>query len=480
GATAITPPMLTLVQLDQAAIDGIVAGVEGGAANVQDIYPLAPLQEGILFHHLMEKEGDPYLLPSLYSFASREALESFAQAIQQVMDRHDVLRTSIAWDGLPQPVQVVHRKVHLPLSFETLDPRDGDVAEQLEARYDPRHLRLDVGRAPLLRCHAAHDPANGRWLLRLLAHHLAIDHTTLELLAKEAQLIEQGWTDLLSSPAPFRNFVAQARLGVSQEEHEAFFRQMLGDIDEPTAPFGLLDVQGDGTGIDESSLLLSAPLSQALRGQARRLGLSVATLVHLAWALVLARCTGRQDVVFGTVLFGRMSAGQEADRVFGMFINTLPVRLSIDTRGIAEAAHQVHQLLAQLLRHEHAPLALAQRCSAVEAQVPLFTSLLNFRYTPQSEESVDEASAAAEGDALLLRAEERTNYPLTLAVDDLGEDFMLTAQVQASVGAERVCALMHTALQGMVQALQHAPQQAVRDVEVLPAAEREQVLALGR
>ncbi|MEO3715963.1 condensation domain-containing protein, partial [Roseateles flavus] len=485
GATAITPPMLTLVQLDQAAIDRIVEGVEGGAANVQDIYPLAPLQEGILFHHLMEKEGDPYLLPSLLGFASRERLERFVGALQQVIDRHDILRTGMAWEGLEQPVQVVRRQARLALDFVELDPAQGDVAQQLQQRFDPRHYRLDVRRVPLLEAHAAQDPEQGRWVLLVLAHHLAIDHTTLELLVQEANLIEAGRLEALAAPAPFRNFVAQARLGVSQAEHEAFFRRMLGDIEEPTAPFGLLDVQGDGADIEEARLVLPAALSQALRQRARSLGVSAASLMHLAWALVLARTTGRQDVVFGTVLFGRMQGGEHADRVLGMFINTLPLRLSVGAQRLDEGLRQVHQLLAQLLRHEHAPLALAQRCSAVPAQTPLFSSLLNYRHgASEVDADLGTEAAAAQAESLddieHLSSEERTNYPLTLAVDDLGEDFMLTAQVQASVGAERVCALMHTALQGMVQALQHAPQQAVRDVEVLPEAEREQVLALGR
>ncbi|MBT0964332.1 hypothetical protein, partial [Denitromonas iodatirespirans] len=84
---------------------------------------------------------------------------------------------------------------------------------------------------------------NQRWLLHILAHHLAIDHTTLELLVEEAEAIDQGGHAHLPTPVPFRNFVAQARLGVSEAEHEAFFTEMLGDIDEPSAPFGLMDVQ---------------------------------------------------------------------------------------------------------------------------------------------------------------------------------------------------------------------------------------------
>ncbi|MEO3715974.1 condensation domain-containing protein, partial [Roseateles flavus] len=447
------------------------------AANVQDIYPLAPLQEGILFHHLMEKEGDPYLLPSLLGFASRERLERFMGALQQVMDRHDILRTGIAWEGLEQPVQVVRRRVRFPLEILTLDPAQGDIAEQLEARYDPRHYRLDVSQAPLMQGYAAEDAAQGRWLLRLLSHHLISDHTTVELLVEEALAIEAGQLETLAAPAPFRNFVAQACLGVSQAEHETFFRQMLGDIEEPTAPFGLLDVQGDGSQVKEAGEKLPAALSAQLRQQARRLGVSTASLMHLAWALVLARTTGRQDVVFGTVLFGRMQGGEQSDRVLGMFINTLPLRLSVGSQGLGAGLRQVHQLLAQLLRHEHAPLALAQRCSAVPAQTPLFSSLLNYRYSVQGSAA---AQAAQEVEGIEeLGGHERTNYPLTLSVDDLGEDFLITALVSEPVDPQRVCAFMHEALQAVATALGARPETPLASLDVLPSQERAQLLGWG-
>ena len=272
----ITPEMLTLVSLSQEAIDAIVAQVEGGASNVQDIYPLAPLQEGMLFHHLLNSDGDAYVESHLLAFRERSRLEGFLAALQQVIDRHDILRTGLAWEGLDQPVQVVRRRAQLPVEHIELDAAAGDIARQLEVRHDPRHCRLDVRRAPLLSCHIAHDGKNGRWVLSILSHHLAVDHTTMELLVEEAQAIETGHLERLSQPAPFRNYVAQARLGVSPQEHTAFFKQMLADIDAPTAPFGLLDVQGDGSGIAEARQALPPELSQAIRRQAHRLGVSAA------------------------------------------------------------------------------------------------------------------------------------------------------------------------------------------------------------
>ena len=374
GCEAITPDMLPLAKLAPEEIACIAARVPGGARNIQDIYPLAPLQEGILFHHLMAREGDPYLLHGLAAFDTRARLDGYLRALQAVIDRHDILRTAVLSEGLAEPVQVVWRKALLKVEEVSLDPADGDVAQQLHARYDPRRYRLDIAEAPLLRLFIAEDRANGRWVMLLLYHHLAIDHTASDVVQQEVHAYLLGQAEKLPAPLPFRNFVAQARLGVKREEHEAYFRELLGDVEEPTAPFGLIDVQGEGTGITEARRAVEPQLAKRLRERARALGVSAAALCHLAYGQVLARTAGRDDVVFGTVLFGRMQGGEGAERALGLFINTLPVRIRVGEASVEESVRSTHAQLAQLLRHEHASLALAQRMSAVAAPAPLFSA----------------------------------------------------------------------------------------------------------
>ncbi len=466
GCAAITPEMLPLVALTQAEIASVVAGVPGGAENVQDIYPLAPVQEGILFHHLMATDGDPYLLLDILTFETRPRLDDFLRALQAVVDRHDILRTAVVWDGLPEPVQVVWRQAPLRVEEHEMDPAGGAVMKQLAARFDPRHHRVDVRHAPILRMHVARDEANGRWALAMLRHHLVCDHTTMEVLPAEVQAFLAG--EVLPETLPFRNFVAQARLGVSRAEHEEFFTRMLGTVDEPTAPFGLLDVQGDGRGIAEDRVMVDAGLAVRLRERARVMGVSAASLCHVAFAQVLARVSGRQDVVFGTVLFGRMQGGAGADRVMGPFINTLPVRMQVGDAAVDASVRSAQTLLADLLRHEHASLALAQRCSGVKPPVPLFSALLNYRHSTVRPTGATGRAISVQGHF----GEERTNYPLTLSVDDMGDGFGISAQVVAAVEPLRVCALMHGALEGLVEALETAPATPLARVDVLPAAER--------
>ncbi|MCZ4093233.1 condensation domain-containing protein [Sinorhizobium psoraleae] len=154
----------------------------------------------------------------------------------------------------------------------------------------------------------------------------------------------------------------------------------------------------------------------------------------------MARSSGREQVVFGTMLFGRMHAGAGADRTMGLFMNTLPLRLDLNGTGVEESVRIAHARLAELLAHEHASLASAQRCSGVAAPAPLFSALLNYRH------STPAISALGTSDVLSgiewLGSEERTNYPLTLSVDDFGQELGLTADAVdpiSPIGSAVIC-----------------------------------------
>jgi amino acid adenylation domain-containing protein/non-ribosomal peptide synthase protein (TIGR01720 family) len=473
GCTALTPAMLTLVDLDEKSIAAIEAAVPGGAANIQDIYPLAPMQEGMLFHHTLQAEGDAYVTSHSLAFDSRERLLRFVDSFQEVIARHDILRTAVLWEGLESPVQVVWREAGLDLQWQE---EGGDVLARLRALTDARHYRLDVRHAPMVHALAARDAAQGRWLLHLACHHLVVDHATLDFLVQEIALIQQGRRAELPRSVPFREFVAHALRGRDPSAHADFFARLLDGVDGPTTPFGLVDVQGGGLETEEARLALAPALSAGIRQQARRHGVSAAALFHLAWALVLARITGRDDVVFGTVLLGRMDSGDGAHRALGLFINTLPLRVRLGRRTLDACLRQTHDDLFGLVRHEHANLSEVQRCSGLAGGVPLFSTLLNYRHSPLA----DAKERALWQGMEVVGSEERTNYPILMSVDDLGEDFGLVAQAAPAAGAQRMCAHLQTAVDSLVQALAQQPQRPACTLETVDAPELARQLSLGR
>ena len=471
GTTAIRPELLPLVSLTQAEIDGIVERVPGGAANVQDIYPLAPLQEGLLFHHLLQSEGDAYLGRIVLGFDARARLDRFLAALQTVIDRHDALRTAIMSSGLAQPVQVVLRQATLPVHI-VVTPTGVDPEAHLLASVDPARLRLDLQRAPMMAAYLAPAADGTGWLLALLMHHMGSDHVSLEVLWDEIQRLLEGGADALPTPVPLRDVVARV-LAAPAPEHEAYFRELLGDIDEPTTPFGLAEVHGSGAAVAEARVRLDAPLAQRARRAARAEGVSAAALFHTAFGLVLAACSGRDDVVFGSVLSGRMVDAEGIDRAVGLFMNTLPVRLNLTGRTTQAALAEAQRQIIELVAHEQVALAVAQRCSAVPATLPLFSALINFRHSavPWFDALSGAATASALAGIRKVKVAERTNYPLTLTIDDYGQAFDVAAQCTSGADPRRVVAYLQTTLDALATALEFAPHRPALALPVVPDAE---------
>lgn len=481
----LTPAMLPLFKLRQGAtdltssdVDEIIRQVPGGVGNIQDIYPLAPLQEGILFHHRLS-ERDTYVIPTLLKVANEQQLNGFLAALQAVVKRHDILRTAFLWKGLSQSVQVVYRHAELPVEIITLTA-DSDEQQQMESRMALTDLWVDVQRAPLLNIQVAHSLQGEYAYVLIQKHHLISDHVSGAILLNEVQTILEGEEALLSSPMPYRNFVAHTLAQSNGQEAESYFRGCLGDIDEPTAPFNLLDVHGDGSDVRTAHRSLTPELAVQIRQVARDMKVTPATLFHMAWGLVVSRCSGRTEVVFGTMMSGRLQGVEGADRILGMFLNLLPLRLSVHPTLAVEAfVRQVHRALTGLLPFEQIPLTQLQPYSGVPNGTPLFSAVLNYRHsTPHSEAESRSAEAVSTGfeGIEVLSIDDRSNYPFTLSVDDLATTFGLKAQVAVPVAAERVLDYMQETLTQLVDLLARTPHTLLQSVSVIPAHERNRLV----
>ncbi|KAF9365763.1 hypothetical protein BGX34_008367, partial [Mortierella sp. NVP85] len=481
--TKLAPEMLPLISLSQVEINHIIEQTPGGVANIQDIYSLSPFQDGILFHHLLTTEGDPYLISVQMAFETRNLLDRYLEAFQEVLDRHDILRTAFIWKNISTPAQVVWHHATLPVQEFTLNPADGPISKQLEERFHSKHYRINLTQAPLLRLMVAQD-TDGRWILSQLMHHLIGDHVAVELRNNEIEKILHGQGQNLPTPHPFRNAIAQARSESHHDIHRHFFEDMLGDIDEPIFPFGMAEVQNNGAHITESHSMLPQELSNRLRFQAKQMGVTMASLCHVAWSLVLARTSRQERVVFGTVLSGRMQNVREDDHTMGIHINTLPFRCNINSQSVRECVRQAHTQLAVLLEHGYASLAMAQKCSGVPAGTPLFSALLNYLHSSLPAggterlgiELTSEEEQVHYPGIEFLGGRERTNYPFTLIALDYDTALGLAVQTQHPVDPRVVESYMKQALESLVVALESAPDMAILGLEVLPREERELLL----
>lgn len=471
--TAITPQMLSLIELEPSHIDRIAQSVPGGCANIKDIYPLAPLQEGVLFHHLLdERQADPYVLVLLFSLPSEEGAQSFIRALQAVIDRHDALRTAVLWDRLPRPAQVVYRRARLPVERIALDP-ERDLREELKERMKPEHQRLTLQQAPLMRLQIIADGTGVDRHAILQLHHIVCDHEALETMLAETTAMLEGRMREMTEPTAYRNVVAQALADSRKRDAVAFFRGRLGGVTEPTAPFGLADVRGDGKALEIASEVLGSQLVVRVKSQARRLGVSVATLFHVIWALVVAGVSGRDEAVYGTVLSGRLKDRAGTQPAIGMLINTLPLRVELHGLTVKDLVDRTHRELVALLDHAQASLAVAQRCSGLDGSTPLFSALLNcVRSAPAARTTGNDSDPGFE----LLDLKEWTNYPITLTVDDQGDSVVLTAQTDRRVDPHRILGYVRTATESLCEALERAPETAALALDYLPGSERQQLI----
>ncbi|WP_448622331.1 amino acid adenylation domain-containing protein [Dickeya fangzhongdai] len=475
ATTHLTPDMLPLIDLTQADIAHIVANVPGGVANVQDIYALTPLQEGILFLHQLSDKGDPYLQFARISLANREVMTQYVQAVQQTVNRHDILRTAFFSRGLSRSAQVVLRQARVQLTEIELDPAKGPIMAQLVERYHPSHYRIDLTQAPLLSLYTAQDPQSGRFDMLMLLHHLIDDIASLQIMIQDITAFLLGRGQQLPAPQPFRRLIASVRNGTTEAEHEQFFRQMLGDIDAPTLALGMSTGTANNASVVELRQNVEPAVVARLRAHARRLGVSMGSLCHLVWGQVMARASDSDTVVFGTILLGRLQAGEGADQIMGPFINTLPLRLDLGNVGVEASVRLTHKRLAALLSHEHASLSLAQRCSGIAPPTALFNVLFNYRHNQQAEdESVD---VSGERDDVEWHGfEERTDYPLTVSVDDFGETLRLNVLAAAPLSAQRIIGYLQQTMKSLAEALDSNPATPMHELEILPVSERTQLL----
>lgn len=468
------PTTLEVSPADMQHAERLAQATAAGAANIQDVYPLSSLQHGILFHHLENDGPDTYVLSVLFSSRSRSQVDLLAQKLNVVINRHDVLRTALIWEHVSQPLQVVYRNVDLPVHEVSLRA-DQDQAEQLREQARSGRVRFDLQSAPLVRLWVAHGPHDSPCHAVLQIHHIVCDQLSLMEVLTEAAAGLEGRASVLSPSIPFKNYVSRALLHTDRASAEAFFRKRLQDIDSTTAPFGIAEARIDTGTVQECLVKVDPAVSERVRAQANRYRISPGRLFHAAWSILVAHTSGRDDVVFGTVLLAAEQRVRDAGRgvLLGPCINSLPLRVSLRNVSAIELARNVSRELSELLAYDAVPLAVAQGCSGIRNGSPLFTTLFNFR-RGDSQYRVHIADEV--GIRVLSTSSARTGYPITVSVNDFGEGFEILTHTDHRLSPQRVASYLEAAMSSLTLALETNPDKPALELSIVPASERDTLL----
>lgn len=407
--------------------------------QIEDIYLLAPMQQGILFHTILAQQADPYFVQTSYTIRGELNPAALEAAGQAVLEQHPVLRATPVWEGRAKPVQIVWRDVKLPFQF--YDWRDLTSDEQ-QRRFDALLLEdfergFTLTQPPLMR-HTLVHLSDNVYKYILSHHHLLLDGWSSAVVTKEMLLAYEALSHNrgvdLETRRPFRDYINWLRQQ-DLSAAENYWRAQLEGFRTPTA-LGMRrwQLNGNGStapetawrdGFGEERYLLDQAVGLRLEEFARSQHVTVNTLAQSAWALLLSCYSGDADVLFGAVVSGRPSDLEGAESMVGLFINTLPVRIRVRPEmRVGEWLREVQSKAVEARRYEYSPLAAVQRLSQIKVGSPLFESLLVFENYP-----VDKMLQERIGNLTIsdVRGRERTGYPLTLIVGTAGEKLSLLA-----------------------------------------------------
>ncbi|MER5929090.1 amino acid adenylation domain-containing protein [Streptomyces sp. NPDC002054] len=409
---ALTPSDLPLVRLTQAEIDRIE---QVSPVPVADIWPLSPLQEGIHFHASYDTDGlDVYTAQDCFDFGVRLDLDRLRAACATLLARHPSLCAGITSDGLTAPVQFVGPAAEVPVPLTETD-LTGLTEEQRQARLAEisdadRLRRFDLDRPPLFRLQLIRLTENTDRLM--LSHHLvAWDGWSQSLFLDEllALYAAAGDDTGLRTPGSYRDYLSWLD-GQDFDAARATWRTALAGLEEPT-----LVARGRGgepTIPRRHSLDLGADLSDRLRTSAREHGLTINAVLSAAWALVLSAAVGREDVVFGATVAGRPAEVPGADTTIGMFLNTVPLRITLrPEETVAELLRRVQSERMALMDHEYLGLAELQRAGGHGVLFDTLYVLQNFADEGAFRELTERHGITGVGSV------DATHYPMTLIVN---------------------------------------------------------------
>jgi amino acid adenylation domain-containing protein len=444
---------------------------------LEDSYPLSSMQQGMLFHSLYEQLCGVYIEQIICSLAENLNVAALLQSWQRVVERHSILRTSFSWEDSHHLQQSVYKQVKLPL--EEQDWRRLSKSEQ-ESRLqaylqEDRQRGFDLAEPPLMRL-ALFQLAEADYKLVWTFHHALLDGRSILIILKEVFAVYEAFyqnQDLqLEKAHPYRDYIDWLEQQ-SLTKAEEFWRRQLRGFEAPI-PLSLAKASGiEKKYYRTQKVRLSMACTSALAALAQEHQLTLNTLVQGAWALLLNRYSGKDDVVFGATRACRHSAFKSMESMVGLFINTLPVRVQVNPdRPLLPWLKELRSQWITLRDYEHTPLVKIQQWSEVPRGMPLFESLLVFENYELSAALVRQGGKWKHREFELL---EQPNYPLTLAVYAESE-LLLKIDYDCRRFDDDAIARMLGHIETLLEGITAKPHQCLGELPLLTELERHQLL----
>jgi amino acid adenylation domain-containing protein/non-ribosomal peptide synthase protein (TIGR01720 family) len=474
-AARVTPADFPLARLTRSTLEQVLSV----APQPQDIYPLSPMQQGMLFHALLEPTVGMYFEQLTWTFRAPLEVEVFQRALRRLVERHALLRTSLSWEGLAEPLQVVHARAELPL--RELDWR-GVPPEEQRTRLESflagdRAAGFELARPPLMRMALIRLDERATHMVWSY-HHLLLDGWSLGRLVQELfgtyQALLRGEPPTEERLPAFRDYIAWLQ-DQDDTQAEAFWRRSLQGFSVPTPlPLARRPAAGEAhLPPGEKEVSLSAEKTAGLQAFARRHQLTLNTLVQATWGLVLGRYAGETDVLFGTTVSGRPPTLPGVESMVGLFINALPVRVKLEPhRPVLEWLTQLQTWQAEMRQYEHSPLVKVQGWSEVPRGTNLFDTFLVYENYPVDTSVYERGSSLEVRD---IRFIERINYPLAAMVIPEKELLLRLGYDASRFTPESIDQLL-VHWRAALEALLARPEQKLGELSLLSGEERQRVL----